>query len=181
MCYSADPSTKIELTYTNEDELSSKKSWILSAQSPKQQEILFKHNKSIPMFVEGPNYTWLKSKMIKYFVLKTDPLEETAITLKKIKEYDDYDLKNFYNMFEDPSNNKTLVNKKPELSVHETIEGNIYAVCCTETSTKESVYNWTKFLEEKNQFLKDFLIVFRMKTTPSYLVNLKNDNDQEKK
>lgn len=56
----------------------SEDTWIITAQSPKQQDLLKKHKKEIPIFVDGPYICWVRSKMVEYFVMKTDTLPETT-------------------------------------------------------------------------------------------------------
>jgi hypothetical protein len=60
MCVKVDPETKITAFYTKELENHTEDTWILSAQCTKQKELLDKHKKEIPLFVEGPNFTWVK-------------------------------------------------------------------------------------------------------------------------
>ena len=182
MCKPADVETKVNIHYTDElGEIDNKDeiTWIVSAQSTKQKELLLEHDNKIPIFVDGPNFCWVKSKMIEYYLMKTDPLNSTKEKLKIIKEYDEDDLTKAYDMFSDPFNSKALANKKPELSVHELIDGNIYAICCTGTQSKTSLYNWTKFLELENKTLRDKLIVFRIQEKSNFLTNPeKNKNSQ---
>jgi hypothetical protein len=151
--------------------------WIITAQSPKQQELLKNHKKQIPIFVDGPYNCWIRSKRIEYFMMKTDTLEDTVEKLQKIENADLDDVKNMPNMFNDPFNKD--VTKIPELSPYELPEGNVYALCSTGTGTKSSVYAWSKFLELNNECLKNYLIVFRNKEKPNDLVDLnkiKTDN-----
>ena len=182
MCKTADVETKITIHYTDdlkEKENDDEQTWIVSAQSSKQKELLRKHDKAIPIFVDGPNICWVRSKMVEYYIMKTDPLEETKEKLKKIQEFDDYDFKNVYTVFEDPFKTQVLANRKPELSAHELPDGNIYAMCCTGTQTKTSLYNWTKLLELENESLHDKLVVFRIKDKPTFLVNTTDTNSQK--
>lgn len=52
--------------------------WIVSGQSPTQKELLEKHNKKEPVYVEGAFRIWIRNVAVNYFVLKTGPkpLEE---------------------------------------------------------------------------------------------------------
>ena len=182
MCRPADLETKVSIHYTDElEEMENKEeiTWIVSAQSTKQKELLLRHNNEIPIFVDGPNFCWVKSKMVEYYLMKTDPLEETKEKLKKIKEFDEEDMTKTYNVYTDPFNSKAIANKKPELSVHELEDGNIYAVCCTGTQSKTSLYNWTKFLELENKSLRDKLIVFRIKEKSTFLANPEMTNKDQ--
>ena len=89
-------------------------------------------------------------------------------------------IKNIYNIFDDPFKQSNQLNKKPELSVHEQKDGVIYGVCCTGTNTKQSVIDWTKFLAETNPNLEKYVIVYRIKDKPGYLAILDNNDDKNK-
>ena len=178
MCTPVDLETKIKVHYTDDLkdlETNEEKTWIVMAQSSKQKELLYHHKKEVPIFVEGPCFCWIGKKMVEYYIMKTDPLEETKDKLKKIKDFDEDDVTKFYNMYEDPFNSKSLVNKKPDLSAHELPDGTIFAMCCTGTQTKASLYNWTKFLEIDNPSLKEKLIVYRVKEKPNYMIDLNKE------
>ncbi|CAF0705802.1 unnamed protein product [Brachionus calyciflorus] len=184
MCMSADNATRIEAYFTDDLEEKTKdnfeSTWIVTAQSQKQAELLKDHKKSIPIFVEGPFITWIRSKMVEYFVMKTDPDPEIIEKIKQNENYDDLDqnFKNLHNMFNDPFRDEFSKNKKSDLSVHELTDGTIFALCCTGTGTKTSLFYWTKILEKQISELKDFIIVYKIKPKPSFLVDLdklKND------
>lgn len=168
MCLSADCSTKITIDYTKtlQDERNKEdnSSWIVTAQSPIQVDLLDRHKKTVPIYVEGPFYTWLRSIKVEYFVMRSDPLPETLEKIKIIETRDDYDddLTNMHNAFGDPFKKSKSVFKVPTLSVHELSEGNIYAVFCTESASKSSLYNWTKFAEKKLERLKDLVVVYKV-------------------
>jgi signaling intermediate in Toll pathway protein len=179
MAMSADKSTKI--TVNHSDELESKdekeeKTWIITAQSMKQKQLLDAHKKEVPIFVEGPYFCWIRDKKVEYFLMKSDPLEETKTKMKKLDEYDSDDLTKMYNMFADPSKQVDSASSKTlELSIHEQADGNIYAMCCTETRTKSSLYTWTKFLEIQTNKLKDYIIVYRYKEKTNVLAQLNEE------
>ncbi|XP_030826002.1 evolutionarily conserved signaling intermediate in Toll pathway, mitochondrial [Camarhynchus parvulus] len=48
--------------------------FIVSCQSPDQRELLAQHGPARPVFVEGPFPLWLRGTLLKYFVLRGDPL-----------------------------------------------------------------------------------------------------------
>lgn len=184
MCETADNATKITINYSNElgseSSADEESTWIVTAQSETQIELLSKHKKDVPIYVEGPHYTWLKSQMVEYFVMKTDPLPETLEKIKILENINLDDLTNMPNAFDDPFK-KTAVMKTPNLSVHEMAEGIYYAVCCTRTLSKNSLYNWTKLLEKKIDCLKNFVIVYKLKDKSTTLVDpskLKHDDDK---
>lgn len=47
--------------------------WIVNGQSPVQRELLERHDRKKPIYVEGAFKIWLKNVAVNYFVLKTDP------------------------------------------------------------------------------------------------------------
>jgi signaling intermediate in Toll pathway protein len=57
-------------------EESNDKTWIVSAQSPIQQELLEKLPADKPIFVEGSFRVWLRGAAVNYFVLRADPTPE---------------------------------------------------------------------------------------------------------
>ena len=178
MCLSADNSTKIAINYidsSSEESTSTKKEkseWIVTAQSATQVDLLKNHKKELPIYVEGPNYTWIRSQMVEYFVMKTDPLEETLAKLKAIENANLDDLTDMHNVFDDPFRKTLAMTKRtPSVSVHEMTEGTFYAICCTQSSTKKSLYEWTKLLEARINCLKDFVIVYKLKEKSTDLVD----------
>ncbi len=179
----ADRETKISAHYSKEFENDAKDTWILSAQSTKQKELLKVHKKETPIFVEGPNFTWIRNKLVNYYVMKTDPLPETIKAHQDAANRNGDDFKEMHNLFSDPFKKNLNRNKNSEPSVHEQLDGIIYGVCVTETSSKISVNNWTKILEEDNRSLKEFVVVYRIKEKPGYIVvqdNKDQKNEEEK-
>ena len=177
MCLIADKETQITTHYSKELENDTEDTWILSAQSSTQSELLKKHKKEIPIFVEGPHFTWIRSKLVHYFVMKTDPLPEIKQTQQTIESNSDENFSQIYNMFKDPFDKNPANHKRPTLTVHEQLDGVIYAVCCTGTSSKVSAFNWTKFIEMKNPFLKDYVVVYRIKEKRSYAVTVQDKRE----
>ncbi len=53
MCVTVDKETKIKKLDSSDIESDVENTWILSAQSSKQKDLLKIHNKEIPIFVEG--------------------------------------------------------------------------------------------------------------------------------
>ena len=107
MCMTADNETEITINYSDElkeVDSNSENTWIITAQSKKQIDLLSEHKKSVPIFVDGPYNTWIRSKMVEYFIMRTDPLADTLEKMKKIQEMEEKeesseDFKNMYNMF----------------------------------------------------------------------------------
>lgn len=173
----ADRESKITVYKSKELEFDEKESWILSAQSTKQKELLKRHRKDVPIFVEGPNFTWIRNKLVNYFVMKTDPLAETKEAYDRTQQRDEDDFSHMHNMFNDPFKKASNSNKKLEMSPHEQLDGVIYGICTTETSSKLSINNWTKLMESTNSCLKDYVIVYRIKEKPGYVV-LQEDQEE---
>lgn len=55
-------------------------------------------------------------------------------------------------------------------SVHEQEDGTILAMCCTGTSSKDSLLSWIRFLRKSNPKLDNIPILFKIRTTPTALV-----------
>lgn len=49
------------------------KTWIVSAQSPVQRELLDAHPRDVSIFVEGAFRIWLRDASVSYFILRADP------------------------------------------------------------------------------------------------------------
>lgn len=47
--------------------------WVVSAQSPKQKELLNEHDVKEPIYVEGAFRVWIKNQPVNYFVLRGNP------------------------------------------------------------------------------------------------------------
>jgi signaling intermediate in Toll pathway protein len=47
--------------------------WIVSAQSPVQRELLDAHPHNVSVFVEGAFRIWLRNASVAYFILRADP------------------------------------------------------------------------------------------------------------
>lgn len=72
-------------------------------------------------------------------------------------------------------------------SVHEQEEGIIMAMCCTGTSTKDSLLSWIRFLRQTNPKLDSIPVLFKLKTSPTALVAINiskievGENSEEEK
>lgn len=60
---------------SEDNESASDKTYIVSAQSVDQSELISKHNPDKPLFVEGGFTVWLRAKSLTYFVLRSDTTE----------------------------------------------------------------------------------------------------------
>lgn len=162
-----------------EFESDDREKWIISAQSSKQKELLSVHKKATPIYIEGPSFTWIRNRLVNYYVMKTDPLEETRSAHEEVKSRDQDDFTQMRNIFSDPFKKGNGANTVKDPSVHEQLDGVIYALCTTESSSKLSVNNWTKILEANNSKLKDYVIVYRVKEDPGQVVIQEPKNDDE--
>ncbi|XP_065072996.1 evolutionarily conserved signaling intermediate in Toll pathway, mitochondrial [Ochlerotatus camptorhynchus] len=120
--------------------------WIVSGQSSEQSELLARH-KQKPVFIEGPFVIWLRTRSINYFLLKS---ESNPPPPKDDEDLDD--VRNIRIPFVGigmshstaPPKNKVALKR----SVHEQDDGTIFAICCTGSSTKDSLLSWVRLLEK---------------------------------
>lgn len=120
--------------------------WIVSGQSSEQQELLARHQQK-PVFIEGPFVIWLRNRSINYFLLKS---ESNPPAPKDEEDLDD--VRNIRIPFvgigmshsEAPPKNKVALQR----SIHEQDDGTIFAICCTGSSTKDSLLSWVRLLEK---------------------------------
>jgi evolutionarily conserved signaling intermediate in Toll pathway len=87
MC-TVDLQSKVDIYHTEDVEDAIDRTWIVSGQSPIQQELLAKHQKSTGLFIEGPFNIWLRYKRISYFILRSEP-PKTFIEKNEDIEIDD--------------------------------------------------------------------------------------------
>lgn len=159
MC-TVDLQSKISVYQTSDVESAIDDTWIVSGQSIEQRELLSKHNKDSAVYIEGPYLIWLRNKSISYFILRGD-LPESKIEPEDL-DYDDVsniDVPFFGFGGRKPSK---LALKK---SIHEQDDGIVYAICCTGSSTKDSLLSWVRLLEKDgNANLENLAILFKFKS-----------------
>lgn len=148
--------------------------WIVSAQSPVQRELLDAHPHDITIFVEGAFRVWLRNASVNYFILRADPRPKPSVSAQ---DYDDVgNLK--ISMFEEPSPEEALV-KQP--SVHEQEDGTIFAMCATGTSSMDSLLSWIRCLQEDgNPALADIPVIFKSKSPLGDVVPISDATDTDK-
>jgi signaling intermediate in Toll pathway protein len=71
---SVDPSTKVEVQDTADILESNDKTWVVSGQSPEQQQLLEGLAKGTALYVEGAFRVWLRSSQVSYFILRGPPV-----------------------------------------------------------------------------------------------------------
>ena len=81
------------LNFFQTDELSTSvdKTFVVSAQSPEQRQLLSNLPREEPLYVEGWHLTWLRTLPLKYFVLKSN---STANYDNFATNYKKFDYKN---------------------------------------------------------------------------------------
>ncbi|KAK3908186.1 Evolutionarily conserved signaling intermediate in Toll pathway, mitochondrial [Frankliniella fusca] len=128
--------------------------YIVSGQSPTQQELLAKLPKNESIFVEGPLNLWFGKARINYFMLRADtPRRPTQLQ-------DPDDVSNLKNPFLFESSDIVEVP-----SVHEQEDGTILAVCATGTSSRDSILSWIRLLEiHGNPALSEIPVTFSLKS-----------------
>ncbi|XP_062557224.1 evolutionarily conserved signaling intermediate in Toll pathway, mitochondrial [Armigeres subalbatus] len=134
--------------------------WIVSGQSSEQQNLLSQHQQK-PVFIEGPFVIWLRNRSINYFLLKS---ESNPPAPKDDEDQDD--VRNLHIPFvglgmlhsQAPPKNKVALQR----SVHVQDDGTIFAICCTGTSTKDSLLSWVRLLEKHgNASLERMPVLFK--------------------
>ncbi|XP_045476027.1 evolutionarily conserved signaling intermediate in Toll pathway, mitochondrial [Harmonia axyridis] len=161
-----DPTATITEYHSKDIEESIDDTWIVSAQSPTQQSLLWRHNPKEPVYVEGAYKVWLREKQVNYFILRANATPPPA----DIDSYDEDDVTNIkINLFNlKPPIQKHIVDRK---TVHEQDDGTIFAICATGTSSKDSLLSWIRHLEKNgNEVLSKIPVVFTLRSAPSELM-----------
>lgn len=149
-----------------------RETFITSAQSPDQQELLARHPTDVPLYVEGQFKVWLRNVPVTYFILRTDPVNIQEDEQSKEK---DEDLFNFETIFESEEPKTQVAVRQSD---HEQEDGTILAMCVTGTSSKESLIAWIRYLKESNPNLDKTPIVFTLRTPEEAIAVLK-EKDQK--
>ncbi|CAL8086830.1 unnamed protein product [Orchesella dallaii] len=152
---SVDLNTKITVHDCAELDDAYDHTWIVSGQSPEQQKLIETHPPERPIFVEGAFRLWLKGMCMNYFILRAEPKP-----LPNIKKDVD-DVGDIPSVFEE----EFIDAVAPVATVHEQEDGVILGVCCTGSSSRDSVVSWIRFLEQSNPRLgKDISVLFTLKS-----------------
>lgn len=60
--------------------------FVVSAQSPAQQQHISEHPRDVPLFVEGGYKVWLRGQSLTYFILRADPALGRVVKEEKVEE-----------------------------------------------------------------------------------------------
>jgi len=158
MC-SIDPASTVETFQTKELEDSIDDTWIVSGQSPIQQELLEKLESHKAVYVEGGFPIWLRRTTINYFILRCEPvpLSKKDFDLRSQFDFDDVSQLKSWILGEENLTPKDVI---VQPSVHEQEDGTILAIAVTGTSSKDSLLSWIRFLERKNPHLANLSVIF---------------------
>lgn len=170
---SVDVKTEITVYQTSEIKDAIDQTWIISAQSPTQRQLLQQHDVKKPVYVEGAFKVWLKGRPMNYFILRAEPKP-------KIDEEDDSDN---IDKIQIPFFIKPPVSKKLTVipSVHEQEDGVILALCATGTSSKDSLLSWIRHLEKHgNENLATIPVVFTLRSSQREIAKANNEDNNER-
>ncbi|KAL7290258.1 hypothetical protein TKK_0015960 [Trichogramma kaykai] len=160
---SVDVESSISVHQTEDIEDSIDKTWVVSAMAPKQKELLLKHDKNTPIYVEGPFKIYVATESVDYFILRAEPLKN-----RKFPEMNTDDVDKIPNPYLDTHTTEVILPP----SVHEQFDGTFFAVCATGMSTKDSLLSWIRCLQKDNPILGDIPIIFTLRNVVSEKKNL---------
>jgi evolutionarily conserved signaling intermediate in toll pathway, mitochondrial len=141
------------------------KTWIISAQSPIQEQLINELNE--PIFIQGPHRVWLRDSSISYFILVT-----AGSDVSEDKPGDFNDVSNLSLSVHGGQSKEVLINRQKKLHIQK--DGTILGICATGTSSRDSLLSWIRILEQHIPKLKDLNIIFTLKSPSSDLVTLNN-------
>ncbi|XP_053789027.1 evolutionarily conserved signaling intermediate in Toll pathway, mitochondrial [Vidua chalybeata] len=138
------------------DDEGSVQPYIISSQSPEQRELLAQHGPARPVFVEGPFPLWLRGTLLKYFVLRGDPLPPHLRDPPADPE------RSFYF----PLRLELELERGPwdddAFHVDQVEEGPVLALCVAGAGDRRTLGRWLAALQERNPALARTPVVFRL-------------------
>lgn len=161
---SADLQSEITVFDTKDVENAIDHTWILSAMSKSQRQLLQVQPPNKSLYVEGPFRVWVANCTVEYFVLKGDPIKREVVEINT----DDI------HKLEWPFWNERQY--KLPVTVHEQDDGTYYAMCATGISSKDSLLSWIRCLQKANPILEKIPITFKLKSSTEENVLLENEN-----
>ncbi|UYV64092.1 ECSIT [Cordylochernes scorpioides] len=147
--------------------------WIVSGQSPEQQELLEQLPLDKPIYVEGPFLLWLRDKTMFYFMLRAEP--KPLAPPPEIDYTDDVSDMRLVWFGEVPSPKDNI---PPPPTIHEQDDGVVLALCATGNSSQESLLTWIRLLQKSNPCMSKMVIAFNFKIPPKELVVANSDDPQ---
>ncbi|CAN8175366.1 unnamed protein product [Coccothraustes coccothraustes] len=126
------------------------------SQSPEQRELLARHGPARPVFVEGPFPLWLRGTLLKYFVLRGDPLPPHLRDPPPDPE------RSFYF----PLHLELDLERGPwddeDFQVDKVEEGPVLALCVAGGAGRRTLARWIAALQEQNPALGSTPVIFRL-------------------
>nr|CAG4651881.1 EOG090X07J4 [Triops cancriformis] len=154
---SVDLQSKVEIFQASELPDAVDPTWIVSAQSPTQRQLIESYPADKAVYVEGAFTIWLRRSSVSYFVLRGEPSPPPTPASQTTFDPDDVSQLKSWILGEEPQPHKDII---PALSVHEQDDGIILAVAATGTSSRDSVLSWVRFLERQNPRLASLPVLF---------------------
>lgn len=137
---------------------------VVGIQSPDQMELLAKHNRSRPVFVEGPFPLWLRKKCVYYYILRADPTppEEQVEEPYDPERCFDYPLQLDLDLDRDLGDDENF-------DVDDLDEGPVFAMCMTSQGDQATLNQWISGLQQNNPILGEVPTLFRLDSGPKEL------------
>nr|CAG4644015.1 EOG090X07J4 [Lepidurus arcticus] len=154
---SVDLQSKMEIFQASELPDALDHTWIVSAQSPTQRQLIESYPADKAVYVEGAFTIWLRRSSVSYFILRGEPSPPPTPTSQTSFDPDDVSQLRSWILGEEPQPEKDIL---PTLSVHEQDDGIILGVAATGTSSRDSVLSWVRFLERQNPRLGSLPVIF---------------------
>ncbi|CAG2111696.1 unnamed protein product [Medioppia subpectinata] len=154
-----DVQTKISVLSTAQVEGSLDKTWVVSAQSPSQRDLVSELADTETVYVDGPFKVWLRMMNLSYFTLRANnpnPVfhrDDDNIDNDEFNDVSSIPLSTFGKEDRD----QVLAPKK---IIHLQDDGIILAIAATGTSSRDSLLSWIRLLQATNPKLKKLSVVF---------------------
>lgn len=146
------------------------KTWIVSAQSDIQQDMINRLNSKDLLYIEEGGRVYIREKSIIYYVLKQyyDTPKVKPRYEEPEQDYESMPIQ-FYG--------KPIKERQEDLyDIHNVEDGNILAIAVTGTSSHDSLLSWLRLMQERNAKLKEISVVFRINRPSKELVDLSKEN-----
>jgi signaling intermediate in Toll pathway protein len=158
-----DIQTRISVYSTSQIEDSADKTWIVSAQSPSQKELIEEISPDQPLYVEGAFRVWLKDQQLLFHYLRADNRDK--VNPMQPEDKDPLDVTNipFHLYGSSQSADNVLMTQK---GIHKQADGTILAICATGTSSRDSLLSWIRILQTSNPKMDHLNVIFTLKAPP---------------